>query len=168
MSLSLMNPLPDTERRIRELTQALEAADQRGDRLEVELKAERRKNASVEKGVHHLRQLLSPFHQWMGLVFGEFEAMGIGDVTEGISQPLSSTDPRKAAVWDSWVEKLGGKDSFAGKMIVALLQHGALTSKQIAIHIGTKRMQTVYETTLKVNKAGILDKNGDRFSLKEL
>ena len=29
-------------------------------------------------------------------------------------------------------------------------------------------MQTVYETTLKVNKAGILDKNGDRFSLKEL
>ena len=50
MSLSLMNPLPDTERRIRELTQALEAADQRGDRLEVELKAERPEERECGEG----------------------------------------------------------------------------------------------------------------------
>ena len=164
MSMTPYIPVSDQTQRINEITRALEAADQRGDRLEVELKAERRKNANVEKGVAELRKILSPLYQALGMVFGQVEAMG---VSESVA-PSSYGDPRKAAVWDSWVEKLGGKDSFAGKMIVALLQHGALTSKQIAIHIGTKRIQTVYETTLKVNKAGILDKNGDRFSLKEL
>jgi hypothetical protein len=167
MSMVPFTPLPDQSRRIAELTQELEAAETRGDRLEAELKAERRKNTNTEKGVAELRKLLAPFYQWLGVVFGHIDSLGISDAPQTSSQP-SSADPRKTAVWDSWVEKLGGKESFAGKMIVALLQHGALTSKQIAIHIGTKRMQTVYETTLKVNKAGILDKNGDRFLLKEL
>ena len=170
MSMVPFTPLPDQQRRINELTAALAEAEHRGDQLEVELKAERRKNAATEKGVHHLRQLLSPFHQWMGLVFGEFDSMGVGELPLGEQpdDPTRTMSPRKVAVWESWIEKLGGKDSFAGKMISALLQHGALTSKQIAIHIGTKRMATVYEATVKVNKAGILDKNGDRFSLKDL
>jgi len=168
MSMVPFTPMPDQQRRINELTAALAEAEHRGDQLEVELKTERRKNATTEKGVAQLRNILSPLHQALGMVFGQIESMGVGESARSAGQVPSTNDPRKAAVWDSWVEKLGGKDSFAGKMISALLQHGALTSKQIAIHIGTKRMQTVYETTLKVNKAGILDKNGDKFALKEL
>ena len=164
MSMVPFAPGPDLRQKVDELTNALRAADERGDRLELELRTERRKNAAVENGVVRLREALTPVYGGLQLIFGEMDSMGVGPAV----QDAPGADPRKAAVWDSWVEKLGGKDSFAGKMIVALLQHGALTSKQIAIHIGTKRMQTVYETTLKVNKAGILDKNGDRFSLKEL
>ena len=172
MSMTLVG-VPDHASQLRSLqqelytrNQQLAAAEKMIGELESELAREKAKSRSVERGAQKLRQQLSPLYQALGMVFGEIETMGIGD--SGESSSPSSSDPRKAAVWDSWVEKLGGKDSFAGKMIVALLQHGALTSKQIAIHIGTKRMQTVYETTLKVNKAGILDKNGDRFSLKEL
>lgn len=161
-------PGADLRKQIDDLKKALEAADERGDRLELELRAERRKNGAVENGVARLREALTPVYGGLQLIFGEIDAMGIEDIPTDSRSSASVADPRKAAVWDSWVEKLGGKDSFAGKMIMALLQHGALTSKQIAIHIGTKRMQTVYETTLKVNKAGILDKNGEKFSLKGL
>jgi len=163
-SLAIFTP-PNQQKTIDDLTRALHEADERADRLELELRAERRKNAAVEQGVAELRTILAPLYQALGMVFGQIEVMGVGAAS---TVPPTSVDPRKAAVWDSWIEKLGGKESFAGNMIAALLQHGALTSKQIAIHIGTKRMQTVYETTLKVNKAGILDKNGDKFSLKEL
>ena len=165
MSLAVFNPLPDPMKAMNDLRRENERLQERNDKLETELRQERRKNATVEKGVAEIRHALTPVYQGLAHLFGEIDAMGI-DAASDMSQPAS--DPRKAAVWDSWVEKLGGRDSFAGKMILALLQHGALTSKQIAIHIGTKRMQTVYETTLKVNKAGILDKNGDKFSLKEV
>jgi hypothetical protein len=46
--------------------------------------------------------------------------------------------------------------------------HGELTHTQLRIHIGTSRMQTVYDAVSKLNKAALLNKNGDKFSLKEL
>ena len=35
-------------------------------------------------------------------------------------------------------------------------------------HLGTNRMQTVYDAVSKLNKAGIINKNGGKISLKEL
>jgi hypothetical protein len=165
--MSILSPLPDPSVKLRELTEENARLADRVDELETELRKERRKNEGIEKGVAELRKTLTPLYQGLQMMFGHMEAMGVSGSNQATAS-APGTDPRKAAVWEDWVGKLGGRESFAGKMIIALLQHGALTSKQIAIHIGTKRMQTVYETTLKVNKAGILDKNGDKFSLKEL
>lgn len=158
MSLSLMNPLPDTERRIRELTQALEAADQRGDRLEVELKAERRKNASVEKGVVELRKILSPLYQALGMVFGQVEVMGVTDSRDYAPAPKAN------AAWESWKQKVGG---LAARAIDVLLLHGELNRTQLRLHLSCAT-RSITDVVYKLNQAGLINKNGGKISLKEL
>ena len=73
---------------------------------------------------------------------------------------------RSSAVWEDWKKKLGA--TAASKIIDILLLHGQLDQTQIRIHLGTSRMQTVYDAVSKLNKAGIINKNGGKISLKEL
>jgi hypothetical protein len=160
-SLSLMSPLPDQQRRISELTAALEAAGQRGDRLETELRAERRKNASIEKGVAELRTILSPLYQALGMVFGQIETMG---VPTSSGSTAASTDSRITAVWESWKDRLGQGPA---KVIDALLLHREMNTQQLAIATGYHRT-TIPEFIYKLNKAGLINKNSGKFSLKEL
>jgi hypothetical protein len=167
MGMVASNPLIGTEQRIRELTMALEAADQRGDHLELELKAERRKNSTVEKGVAELRSILSPLYRALGMVFGQIEVMGVSETAANGPAASVISSPRATAAWESWKQKLG-PNSAAAKIIDILMIHGELTHTQLRIHIGTSRMQTVYDAVSKLNKAALLNKNGDKFSLKEL
>jgi hypothetical protein len=162
MSLSVFNPLPDQQRRIDELTRALRSADERGDRLEGELLTERRKNKTIEGGVAELRKILAPLYHALGMVFGQIDAMGI----QGEPGPSASA-PKNSAAWESWKQKMG-PNSAAAKIIDILMIHGKLNNTQIRIHLGTSRMQTVYDAISKLNKASLLNKNGDEFSLKEL
>ena len=163
MSLSVFNPLPDQQKRINELTKALEASDERGDRLENELRVERRKNVAIEKGVAELRSILSPLYQALGMVFGQIEVMGVKEAAVGVGgTPVA--DLRTKAVWDSWKQKLGEGPA---KIIDALLLHREMSTQQLAIATQYHRT-SIPAMIFKLNKAGLLNKSGGKFSLKEL
>lgn len=127
--------------------------------VEEALRQEKLKNAAVERGVSQLREILSPMFSGLKMVFGEIDSMGVG------SSPFSGgIDPRKAAVWEDWKRKLGGK---AADAIDALHIHGEMTHTQLKIHMKCGQ-QTVYDTVHRLNKAGIINKNGGKVSLKQL
>ena len=125
---------------------------------EEELRTERRKTATIEAGVRGLRQQLSPLYQALQSVFGDIDAMGIAD---GVS---NASSPRTSAVWESWKEKLGGQTATA---IDVLALHGEMNADQLRIHLRCARTH-VYNVITKLNKAGIINKNGGKISLKDL
>lgn len=108
-----------------------------------------------------LRKQLGPLYQALRMVFGELDAAGVDD---GVSDAESqSADPRVAAVWASWKSRMGS----AAKIIDALLLHREMNTQQLAIATGLHRT-TIPALIHKLNKAGLLNKNGGRFSLKQL
>jgi hypothetical protein len=151
------NDIDYLRRQLASANQQLSEAEGRNAELEADLARERAKRVAVERGVQELRSVLTPLYQALGHVFGEMEVMGV----EGSASP--NNDP-KAAVWESWKQKLGGK---AAEAIDALRLHGEMTHTQLKIHIRCGQ-QTVYDTVHRLNKAGIINKNGGRVSLKAL
>ena len=160
MSLSVFNPLSDQQFRIDELLRKLRASEEARTKIENDLRSERTRNAVVDEGLSELRAILTPLYQGIGKILGEIRVMGVAESTV-------SSSPRNSAVWDSWKQKMG-PNSAAATIIDLLMLHGELTQEQMRIHIGTKRMQTVYDACSKLNKAQLVNKNGDKFSLKEL
>lgn len=120
-----------------------------------ELAAERSKGSGVEEGVAQLRQALAPLKDGLDRIFGILP-----------TSVAAAPSVKHAAVWDSWKKRLGG--GAVSTIIDALMLHGSLTHQQMAIHVGTSRKQTIYDAVHKLNKAGIIKKNGDEISLKEL
>lgn len=72
--------------------------------------------------------------------------------------------PKHSGIWEKWKAQLPGKRAEA---IQALLDHGELTIPQlrVAIHCG---QQTAYDVTSALNKLGLINKNGGKYSLKKL
>lgn len=124
-------------------------------------KAETRQaKAEATRALANLRRQLQPLYRALQGVFGELDAAGIEDA----APPAAASNPRVAAVWESWKSRLAPG---CGKVIDALLVHGELNSAQIkvAARLGTS---TVSDSIYKLNKAGLITKNGGRFSLKTL
>jgi hypothetical protein len=157
-SLAIFTP-PNQQKAIDDLARALRAADERGDRLEDELRTERRKNAAVEQGATALREILAPLYQGIGMILGHIEAMGVSPAGEP-----AQANSRTSAVWNSWKSKVSGS---AAKAIDALLLHGEMTAEQLRIHLGCAT-RTCYNIIGELNKAKLINKNGGRISLKEL
>lgn len=118
-----------------------------------------------------LRQQLSPLYRALQRVFGELDDAGVADVagpaaaSQGFSPAaVSGSDAKVAAVWAAWKLKVSPA---CGKVIDALLEHGELNSVQIkvAARLGTS---TVSDSIWKLNKLGLITKNGGRISLKAL
>lgn len=109
------------------------------------------------RAVSALRKELSPLYRSLQAVFGEIDAV-IGD-----EEPASSS-PRSSAVWENWKSKMRGQ---AAEIIDALLLHKEMTAQQIAIAIGIHK-KNLPQLIYKLNKAGLINKNGDRYSLKAL
>lgn len=114
-----------------------------------------RKTISV--GAANLRRQLAPLHKALQQIFGEIESLGVEDIA--LASPASNT-----ARWDDWKARLGPS---CAKVIDALLLGGEMTVKAI---MTTAKMgqQTVYQATSKMGQAGIITKNGGKFSLKAL
>lgn len=114
--------------------------------------------AQTVQGVAGLRKQLTPLYRALQAVFGEFDALGVSaDDEAGV--------PRKhSAIWDSWKEKMPGMPA---RFIQVLLEHGDMNAAQLRIAAKCGN-QTVYDTIHKLNKAGLIEKNGGRFSLKKL
>lgn len=160
MSLSILAPLPDWRQKAESLQRDLYERNRQLEEAEQALRSERQKTAAVERGVAELRTVLTPLYQALAHIFGE---MGVAEGAASSTAPTA----RVSVAWESWKQKLG-PNSAAAKIIDILMIHGELTHTQLRIHIGTSRMQTVYDAVSKLNKAALLNKNGDKFSLKEL
>lgn len=117
------------------------------------------------RAVSALRRQLTPLYRALQAVFGELDAAGVTDGARPTTPASGAGDARLKAIWDSWKERLGPT---CAKVIDALLLQPEMTNRQIAVAIGTGRIQTIYDAVAKMNKVSLLTKNGDRYSLKQL
>lgn len=146
-------------------TDAQELSDLRGEVrvLRAELSNAKRDLAYAQResaqALGALRKQLAPLYRALQAVFGELDAAGVDE-----SAPLSSASPRTSAVWESWKSRLPGGPA---KIIDALLLHNEMNTQQLAIATGVHR-NSIPAMIYKLNKAGLLNKNGGRFSLKAL
>lgn len=121
-----------------------------------------------------LQQVLSPLHRSLRALFGEIEPV-VGEVphTTNLShngggesdanlQHAPSTGVR--AIWESWISKLGGKPA---EIIRVLLEHREMTVPQLKVATHSAA-NTVYNNISKLSGLGLINKNGGRYSLKEL
>lgn len=153
----------------------VDVSDSRDDRirqLEDELRRSQRTIADVkeelemanrrtERAVSELRRQLNPLFQALRAVFGEIDAIAPEELSSATAAPPS----RSRGVWESWKEKLGaGK---AADLIDALLDHGEMNAVQLRVAMKC-HINTVYEMTAKLQKLGLVNKIGSKYSLKEL
>jgi len=151
---------PD-ERRIQELLAENVELRQELDQARREA-ADATRNAT--RAITRLRGQLEPLYRALRGIFGEMDAAGVG---ESASVPASSpgvSDTRVLAVWTSWKQRVSPA---CGKVIDALLQHGELNTAQLKVAAGIGS-STVSDSIFKLNKLGLISKNGGRFSLKAL
>ena len=127
------------------------------EELREQLRQEKLKAVSVGRGVTQLREILSPMFNGLKMVFGEIDAMGVVDAP-------SAPDSRVAAIWSDWKQKFPGHPSRA---IDALLLHGSMTQGQLRIAVGCAT-GTISNVVSILNRAGLINKNGGKISLKEL
>lgn len=122
------------------------------------LRLERNKTGQMEAGVREVRSLLAPLHRSLRLLFGEMDAMEIKE------SPPSQIPSAATAAWDAWKQRLGVP---CGKIISALQVHRSMTQTQIAIATGI-RSSNIPTYIFRINRAGLINKNGRELSLKEL
>jgi chromosome segregation ATPase len=161
MSQPLLMERDDPQaRKISELE--IELRQVRRELSDAELRAERA-TEDAGRALGMLRKQLGPLYRALQAVFGELDAAGIHETREGGPAPAESSD-RVSAVWTAWKSKLSPA---CGRVIDALLTHGELTGQQICVaaHMGKNTMRDVIT---KLNRAGVLAKNGGRYSLKQL
>lgn len=131
--------------------------------------AQERADASHREGqalraVKELRRQLLPMYRAFQAVFGELDAV-VSDA-EDARETAPGAGDRVRSVWDSWIQKFG-PGSTSGRFILALLDHGALSAKQMKV-VAKMADQTVYDTARKLSGLGLLVKNGSKYSLKQL
>lgn len=148
----------DRDGRIRDLEEEVRDLQRRLTAAEAYATAARRE---AGQAMGALRKQLTPLYRALQAVFGELDAVDVEDATTG---PNPSLNPRVSKVWESWKMKLGGQ---CAKVIDTLLTHGEMNTTQLAIAVGTRR-QNIPNLIYKLNQAGLLNKNGGRFSLKQL
>jgi chromosome segregation ATPase len=116
--------------------------------------------ADAVQAIRALRQQLEPMYKALKMIFGEIARIETGEAQfPHASTGLGSLAPK----WEMLKSKLGGRQA----EFIDLLQHGEMNVRQIraAAHCDIK---TVYRTLQTMKEAGLLNKNGGKFSLKEL
>lgn len=125
-----------------------------------ELGQARAENERLQHSMNNLRQTLTPLHRALALVFGEIEA---GAGPEHAYTGKSPIREAKAQIWESWKTRLGGMQA---KAIDALLgQDMTRTQLRIAVGCGST---SITDVIYKLNKAGLIEKNGSVISLKKI
>lgn len=161
MGLSLLSPLPDQNEIVRQLRRENEQLRSQLSEAQEDARQMRQKLTIVEGGASMLRTVLNPLYSALAHIYGELDAMGVNGGT-----PPSPTgmDPRKAAVWEDWKRKMPG---IPARFIDALMLHGELTQTQLRLHAKCAQ-GSVAGVVSQLWKAGLINKNGGRISLKEL
>jgi hypothetical protein len=162
MGMTLMTPASDFRESLRQLSELrIENGELRRELVKVRQEAaeERQKVVALERGVLTLREILSPLHQALGMVFGEIDGMGVG--TASGSAPVPA---KNAAAWEQWKQRLGGATARA---IDALMVHGEMNQTQLRILLGCAT-RTVTNVVAALNQAKLIDKRDGKIRLKEL
>ena len=138
------------------------------DASDARLEADRARE-DANRALSMLRRQLNPLYRAMQAVFGELDAAGVVDEPMAAGEPprpaaTGAVDDRTRAVYESWKARLG---PMAGKVIDALLVHGDMNTTQLSIAAQIHRTN-VPKVIYKLNQAGLINKNGGRFSLKAL
>jgi hypothetical protein len=157
------DPAPDdSDRGVRELREEVRGLQQDVERAERAYEQAQRQADASKRALVSLRRQLTPLYRALQAVFGDLDEAGVAatDASDGRSAPI----PRHAAIWDSWKAKMPGRTA---QVIDALLVHGQMNSTQIGIAIGIHR-NNVPPLMTRLNKAGLISKNGHFYSLKEL
>jgi hypothetical protein len=151
--------IAELERENRQLRRDLKDAEEHGrDELE-----------DATRALAALRRQLQPLYRALQGVFGELDAVDLPDAGPGDApqaRAAGAGDSRVSAVWESWRQKLGA-GSAAARMITALEEHGELSVAQMKV-AGKMASQTVYDAASKLSKLGLINKNGGKYSLKQL
>lgn len=115
-----------------------------------------------------LRQTLDPLYTALRAIMGEIEVIDPRADVAASAAPVAGTAPdgRIAAVWQAWKEKFG-MGSATSRVIDALLTHGELNTPQLKV-AGRMAGRTVGDAIYKLNSLGLINKNGGKFSLKQL
>jgi len=150
---------PDEEMKLRVRIDELEAQMQI---LRADYKAIARENDHLVQAMANLKRVLAPLHGALGQVFGELK--GVPDDCEQFEFTAPDMSLQRKKVWEAWKEKLGG---LPARFIEALLVHGPMTRTQLRIAVGCAT-GSVGDTIYKLNRAGLINKNGDKVSLKEM
>jgi hypothetical protein len=124
-------------------------------------RADRIKLAQVEGGVRTLRSILAPLYSALKDVFGEMNAMGVAEVS---ATPGSVVPAQSNAKWESWKRRMPGRPS---EIIDLLLIHESMNTKQLSAALRCDP-RTTAQVIYALNKASLLTKNGNNFSLKEI
>lgn len=112
------------------------------------------------RAVAELRKILLPLHQGLKLIFGEMDAIA---PDQGRYSEAPAND-KKTAIWESWKQKLGGPSAL---LIQSLLDHGQMNAAQLRVAMKC-HVNTVYETTAKMKRLGLISNVAGKFSLREL
>jgi chromosome segregation ATPase len=160
-TLRLENQDSPKDRKISELEAELRQV--RRELADAELEASRAREDS-SRALSMLRGQLSPLYRALQAVFGELDAAGVSDTSSRSDRDQPMQSERVSAVWEAWKKKL---PPGCGKIIDALLIHSDLNGTQICVaaQIGKG---SLHGLIYKLNKAGLINKNGGRFSLKQL
>jgi len=91
VSLSILSSLPDPLKRVHQLQQEIDDLRNQLEDAQDDLRKERQKTATMERGVSRLREALTPVYSGLQMIFGEIEATGV----QGEMASASGLDPRK-------------------------------------------------------------------------
>lgn len=135
------------------------------DRLTRERDALREENDELQSRLREsdapivaIRAKLEPFYRLLQALWGDIE-----QVAPEPTAAASNAAPQSSPIWDSWKARLPGAPA---KIIDALLLHRDASVEQLVVLTGISRKPTIYDAVHRMNKAGIINKNGGRFSLK--
>lgn len=112
------------------------------------------------RAVAGLRKGLAPIFYPLKALFGEMEALGFDPSMSDISIPNGAAKNDK---WELWKKKLGGKQA---EFIAAMQEHGEMTVQQFKVSTRSGS-STIPQIIYKLNKLGLIQKNGNRYSLRE-
>lgn len=116
-------------------------------------------HAKQEAGnsVGALRRILEPLYRALQAVFGEMEAIPIQDAPMGQSSQAN-------AKWELWKKRFPNRGA---ALIDVLLIHEQMNTKQLSTALKCDP-RTLAQLIFKLNQAGLIQKNGNMFALKEI
>jgi len=120
----------------------------------------RQQSSDAIHAIRALRKQTEPLYMALKMIHGEISRVDAGELSTGdASTPNNSKHDTRA---EFWKQKLGGSQAL---FITLLLEHGAMTTAQLvaSAHCGKTKVRNVI---YRLNKAGILSKNGGHYSLK--
>lgn len=106
------------------------------------------------RAISKLRTQLTPLHQAINMVFDEMDAIDGGNVQQ-----------ESSSKWDFWKKRYPGR---IAETIDLLLVQKAMNSKQLCHALRCDPRTLAKSVIYHLNSAGLINKNGGQFSLKEL